>query len=372
MTEENLNQNIDQSAEVVEQAEDLSQGLSDEQIIANMQRRREERLKQVDNSSEDEEESDSDEDTQDEKKKSLENNDDEKSPEDNDEDTENEEESEEEVDKYPVKIKGKTTEVELPKLAEGYAKWEAYQEEVKEFDEKKNKFIEVEEGFKKHIHEAGNEVVKLGQRLLQQLREDTKPDGRYAKETMEDLYKYDPAEWVKRNEELRQQQDALKAAEIWRNAEEERLKTEYQKHINEEAKRNAAILAERLTGGDVKKLDPIFKEVSEYLLNSGNYDIKAEEIDGLYRSSLWEIAYKAMKYDDSLASAKSVAKKIAKAPKLVKPGAAKDSSSQSLAYLEKKATELRSQLNERSGYSNEKAVELYQLNRKINALKRAS
>ena len=246
-----------------------------------------------------------------------------------DEDAESDEETEEEgesdddddsdtddADSVRIKVNGEMKDVTFDELISTYSKSQGLEAKIQANVEESKKLKSKEVELNKYHHDAFNHLVDLGKRLNEQIR----TDDRFSQSEMGRLRVEDPAEWGARNQELRDKQDSLRrVSELQQrkgHEEAERRKAQDSEYAQTEVKKLSSKYPELK---NQKALESKLDEVGEYLTKS--YGFKQDEVDSLMRADMWDIAIKAMAFDQSKANVSDLANRIKKAPKMVKPGA---------------------------------------------------
>lgn len=264
-------------------------------------------------------------------------------------------------DKITIKVNGRMEEVTLEDLIANYSKGKGYEKKMAAVTERETTLNSREATLNARHEEAVNHVVSLGKQLLSQINKDE----RYSPETMEALRREDPTEWVARRQELADKQESIRRARMLEQQEHERRSTEAKANYDKWADGQIKHLQGKFPEfADKKALESTLSEVGEYLTNT--YDFTPEEVKDLVRSSMWEVAIKAMRYDQARSGVKDIAKQIRKAPKMLTPSAKQQQSK--LTGLEKQLADKRAELKKTG---NQKlAVEVIQLQRKLAAQKK--
>ena len=216
----------------------------------------------------------------------------------------------EEKPKYRVKVDNEELEVELDELIKGYSRTSDYTKKTQSLAEQR-KQVEAE---RQKIEEAAKLRDTYAQRLqvIEQML--TQPEENLAelKETDPIGYAVKMAEKVEREKQLaavRQEREAVQARQ--QAEQQERLKA----HLASEAERLKTAIPE--IADDVKG-EVIRKEIKDFARSIGFSD---QELSQVYDSRAVLTLYKAMQYDKLMKSKPSATKKVAEAPKTLRPGA---------------------------------------------------
>ncbi len=271
-----------------------------------------------------------------------------------------EEEQEPQDDLYDVKVNGKVETVTLEELKKSYSKAKGADARFEEAANMKKEFETQKQGFEQHFKQAGDHVIQLGQQLLQQLKTDT----RYSPQEMESLRYTDVAEWNARKLEIQEKENLIRQsqsiAQQRKAAEEATKKAAFDNFAKEQAKDLVSRFKE-FKNEEVR--DKTIRRASDYLAQKG---FSAEEIDGLVRANMWEIAINSMRYESAKSKISGVTDEVKKAPKMLKPGA-KQPPLTEVGKLERELAGKQAEL--KKGGSKQLATEIMQLKRKIAAQK---
>lgn len=264
-------------------------------------------------------------------------------------------------DAIEIKVNGKMEKVTLTDLVANYSKGQGFEKKMTELAEKEKTYTRREADLTAKHNDAANHVISLGRQLQEQITKDV----RYSKETMDQLRQTDPSEWSARRAELSDKQVSVQRAQALAQHQQQQRAAQEKAQNEQYASEQVKLLKSKIPEfSDPKVMASTLDEVEEYL-TSGNFDFSPDEIKGLARSSMWEIAMKAMKYDQAKGNVKDFAKQIRKAPRMLTPGA-KQSQSQ-LTGLEKQLADKRADLKKTGNQKT--AVEVLQLQRKIQSQK---
>ena len=258
-----------------------------------------------------------------------------------------------------IKVNGEMRDVSLDDLISSYSEYETNKEINRDFEERETKFTERQQQLDKFHKEASDHVVALGKKLLEQVQ----TDNRFSNEEMNRLREEDPVEWTARKEELRTKQELIRESDHQYKLRQQEEQRQAEEHYNNYAKGQAEKLVSKYKDfSDEKVMTEKLGEVGKYL--TSNYDFTKEEVEGLVRADMFDIAIKAMKYDQTKSNIKDFAKKVKESPKLIKPIARKDVSTKN--DLQRQIANKTQQLK-RSG-SQQTAGELLILKKQLRAL----
>jgi len=223
-----------------------------------------------------------------------------------------EEELVEENPTYTVKAAGEEKQVTLDELMQGYQLGADYTKKTQEVAEQR-KAIEAEQ---QAIVEAKQVRDTYAQRL-QAIEEFLQQDSE-TPESLAAMKENDPIGYAEKVADMTEKKEQL--AQV--RAEQQRLAQQQQaerqqnmaKHIQQEAQKLSQVLPEF---SDPTKGEQIRNEIRNYGKSVGFTD---QELANVYDSRHVLMLHKAMQYDKLQKSKPSVTKKVAKAPKMVKPG----------------------------------------------------
>lgn len=239
-------------------------------------------------------------------------------------------EEQEEPQKFRVKAAGEEREVTLDELIKSYQLGTDYTKKSQAVAEER-KAVEAE---RQAIQEAKALRDQYAQRLEmmeQMLRpQDETENLAYLKETDPIGYSVKVAEMVERDKQL----NAVRAERerIAQQQEQERQQN-LQRMVAEESQKLVAAVPEF---ADPTKGEALRKDIRSFGKSLGFSD---QELASVYDSRAVLTLYKAMQYDKLMASKPEVTKKVAQAPKVIKPGVAqsRDTGSEELKKLKARA-----------------------------------
>ena len=227
------------------------------------------------------------------------------------------EDEQEEPPRYRVKAAGEEREVTLDELVKGYQLGADYTKKTTEVAEQR-KVIEAERMAieqAKQIRDQYAQRLKMMEEILHQPEEDieslkdTDPIG-YAVKVAEQTQREKQLQAIK-NEQARiaQQQQAEQAQNL-------------RGFIAKEAEKLSAVIPEY---ADKDKGHQLRQDIRSYAKSLGWSD---EELSAIYDSRAVVTIYKAMQYDKLQEKKPAVTKRVADAPRMVKPGTAESKTSQ--------------------------------------------
>ena len=240
--------------------------------------------------------------------------------EESDEDYEEPEESDdepEELPRYRVKAAGEEKEVTLDELIKGYQLGADYTKKTSDVAEQR-RAVEAE---RQAIEEAKQLREAYAQRLqlVEQFLSTPEEDIEHLKET-------DPIGYAVKVAEQTQKEKQLQAvrAEQAKLAEKQQFEQaqSLRNHLAAESEKIAAIIPEY---ADKEKGAKVRQEIREYAKSIGWTD---QELGSVYDSRAVLSLYEGMQYRKLMQNKPAVTKKVAEAPKMVKPGTTKAQASE--------------------------------------------
>jgi hypothetical protein len=217
--------------------------------------------------------------------------------------------------KYRVKVDNDEVEVDVDELIKGYSRTSDYTRKTQQLAEQR-KVIEAE---KAKIDEASKLRDQYAQRLQvieQVLAQSPQEDMAALKETDPIGYAVKMAEQVEREKQLAAvRQERAQLAQRQYAEQQERLKL----HIAREAE----LLKEKLPDyADETKGAVLRHEIKEYAKSSGYTE---QDLNSVYDHKAIVHLYKSMMYDRLIKSKPATAKRVAEAPKTLRPGTTQQS-----------------------------------------------
>ena len=234
------------------------------------------------------------------------------------EETEYQEEAVEESPKYRVKANGEELEVSLDELLNGYSRTADYQKKTQSLAEQR-KSVEAE---RVKIDEAARTRDTYAQRLqvIEQLlsTQDT--------ENLQELKESDPIAYAIKVAERSEREKQLQAVQ----AERQRVSQEQQALQGQRLHQHIQAEQEKLKSAipdfkDEAKAEVIRRDIRSYAKSIGFSD---QELSQVYDSRAVQTLYKAMQYEKLVAGKAGATKKVASAPKTLKPGTSNPQSSE--------------------------------------------
>ena len=214
---------------------------------------------------------------------------------------------------YTVKVDGSEMEVNLDELLRGYQREADYTRKTSELSLEKSRHNDMMQQSQSEINQKLSKLTELTSAAQQELQTE------YSNIDFEKLYEDDPVEAARLEHKMRKRAENLqKIQEETRNNQ----MNEFQKYIQEEQAKVATLIPEF---ADPAKASRMKSDMRSYLTKLGYND---KEIGSVYDSRQVMLIKDAMAYDKLKKSNVKVTKKVAKAPKVVKPGVAKTKAEQ--------------------------------------------
>jgi hypothetical protein len=214
---------------------------------------------------------------------------------------------------YTVKVDGSEMEVTLDELLRGYQREADYTRKTSELSLEKSRHNDMMQQSQSEINQKLSKLTELTSAAQQELQTE------YSNIDFEKLYEDDPVEAARLEHKMRK-----RAENLQRIQEETRNNqmNEFQKYLQEEQAKVATLIPDF---ADPAKASRIKSEMRTYLTKLGYNN---NEIASVYDSRQVMLIKDAMAYDKLKKSNVKVTKKVAKAPKVVKPGVPKTKAEQ--------------------------------------------
>ena len=214
---------------------------------------------------------------------------------------------------YTVKVDGSEMEVTLDELLRGYQREADYTRKTSELSLEKSRHNDMMQQSQSEINQKLSKLTELTSAAQQELQTE------YSNIDFEKLYEDDPVEAARLEHKMRK-----RAENLQRIQEETRNKqmNEFQKYLQEQQAKVATMIPDF---ADPAKASRIKSEMRTYLTKLGYNN---NEIASVYDSRQVMLIKDAMAYDKLKKSNVKVTKKVAKAPKVVKPGVPKTKAEQ--------------------------------------------
>ena len=227
---------------------------------------------------------------------------------------------------YTVKVDGSEMEVTLDELLRGYQREADYTRKTSELSLEKSKYNDLLQQSQSEINQKLSKLNQLTGMAQQELQRE------YSNIDFEKLYEDDPVEAAKLEHKMRKRAENLQ--QIQRETQENQM-NEFQKYIQEQQNKVATLIPEF---SDPAKASKMKSDMRSYLMKLGYND---QEINSVYDSRQVLLIRDAMAYNKLKKSNVKVTKKVAKAPKVVKPGVPKTKAEQAAKQRRDKLNHLK-------------------------------
>jgi len=214
---------------------------------------------------------------------------------------------------YTVKVDGSEMEVTLDELLRGYQREADYTRKTSELSLERSRYNDMMQQSQSEINQKLSKLTELTSAAQQELQNE------YSNIDFEKLYEDDPAEAARLEHKMRKRAENLQ--QIQRETQENQM-NEFQRYIQEQQAKVATLIPEF---ADPAKASRMKSDMRTYLTKLGYND---KEIASVYDSRQVMLIKDAMAFDKLKKSNVRVTKKVAKAPKVLKPGVAKTKAEQ--------------------------------------------
>ena len=227
------------------------------------------------------------------------------------EEAESQEEEVEELPKYRVKVSGEEVEVSLDELLNGYSRTADYQKKTQSLAEQR-KAVEAD---RVKIDEAAKTRETYAQRLqvIEQLLQQQDQNQDLASLKSEDPIAYAVAMGEKMERDKQMQAVQMERQRV-QQEQQSYTQAQLQKHIQAEQAKLVEAIPEFK---DDVKAEVIRRDIRNYAKAQGFSD---QELSQVYDSRAVLALYKAAQYDKLMANKGVTSKKVANAPKTIRPG----------------------------------------------------
>ena len=244
------------------------------------------------------------------------------------EEAEYQEEEVEEQPRYRVKVSGEEVEVSLDELLNGYSRTADYQKKTQFLAEQRKAVeaerIKIEEAAK--TRETYSQRLQVIEQLLQQQNQG---------EDLSSLKAEDPIAYAVAMAEKFEREKQLQAVQLERQrVQQEQMSHQHallQKHIQQEQQKLVEAIPDFK---DDVKAEVIRRDIRNYAKSIGFSD---QELSQVYDSRAVQTLYKAMQYEKLMANKGATTKKVATAPKTIRPGTSNPQSSENEAIKKERA-----------------------------------
>lgn len=214
---------------------------------------------------------------------------------------------------YTVKVDGSEMEVTLDELLRGYQREADYTRKTSELSLERSRHNDMMQQSQSEINQKLSKLTELTSAAQQELQNE------YSNIDFEKLYEDDPVEAARLEHKMRKRAENLQ--QIQRETQENQM-NEFQRYIQEQQAKVATLIPEF---ADPAKASKMKSDMRTYLTKLGYND---KEIASVYDSRQVMLIKDAMAFDKLKKSNVRVTKKVAKAPKVLKPGVAKTKAEQ--------------------------------------------
>ena len=235
------------------------------------------------------------------------------------EEAESQEEVVEELPKYRVKVSGEEVEVSLDELLNGYSRTADYQKKTQSLAEQR-KAVEAD---RVKIAEAAQTRETYAQRLqvIEQLLHQQNQG-----EDLSQLKAEDPIAYAVAMAEKMERDKQLQAVQIERQRVQQEQQSYTQAQLQKHIQAEQAKLVEAIPEfKDDVKAEVVRRDIRNYAKSQGFTD---QELSQVYDSRAVLALYKAAQYDKLMAGKGVTSKKVANAPKTIRPGTSNPQSSE--------------------------------------------
>ena len=210
---------------------------------------------------------------------------------------------------YTVKVDGSELTVTLDELLRGYQREADYTRKTSELSLEKSKYNDLMQQSQSEINNKLSKLTELTTVAQQELQRE------YSNIDFEKLYEEDPTEAARLEHKMRKRAENLAMIQEETKANQAQ---EFQKYLQEQQHKVATLVPEF---NDPAKATKLKADMRQYLSKVGYGD---QEINSVYDARQVLLIRDAMAYDALRKSNAKVTKKVATAPKVVKPGTAKN------------------------------------------------
>ena len=244
------------------------------------------------------------------------------------EEAESQEEEVEELPKYRVKVSGEEVEVSLDELLNGYSRTADYQKKTQSLAEQRKAVeadrVKIDEAAK--TRETYAQRLQVIEQLLQQ--QDQNQD-------LASLKSEDPIAYAVAMAEKMERDKQLQAVQIERQRVQQEQQSYTQAQLQKHIQAEQAKLVEAIPEfKDDVKAEVVRRDIRNYAKSQGFTD---QELSQVYDSRAVLALYKAAQYDKLMAGKGATSKKVANAPKTIRPGTSNPQSSENETVKKERA-----------------------------------
>lgn len=226
---------------------------------------------------------------------------------------EQEAEQVEETPRYRVKAAGEEREVTIDELIKSYQLGTDYTSKTQALAEQR-KAIEAEKAAveqAKHLRDQYAQRLELIEKVLAEQNK---------AEDFESLKETNPIGYAVKVAEQSQNERRLQAVQAERQRLAQQQQSEHQSRLQEIIASESEKLAQAIPEWNTEKGEEVRRDIRTYAKGLGYSD---QELSAVYDSRAVATLWKAAQYDKLVAGKPEVTKKVAEAPKMLKPGTAK-------------------------------------------------
>ena len=244
------------------------------------------------------------------------------------EEAESQEEEVEELPKYRVKVSGEEVEVSLDELLNGYSRTADYQKKTQSLAEQRKAVeadrVKIDEAAK--TRETYAQRLQVIEQLLQQ--QDQGQD-------LASLKSEDPIAYAVAMAEKMERDKQLQAVQMERQRVQQEQQSHQQIQLQKHIQAEQAKLVEAIPEfKDDVKAEVVRRDIRNYAKSQGFTD---QELSQVYDSRAVLALYKAAQYDKLMANKGVTSKKVANAPKTIRPGTSNPQSSENETFKKERA-----------------------------------
>lgn len=244
------------------------------------------------------------------------------------EEAESQEEVVEELPKYRVKVSGEEVEVSLDELLNGYSRTADYQKKTQSLAEQRKAVeadrVKIDEAAK--TRETYAQRLQVIEQLLQQ--QDQNQD-------LASLKSEDPIAYAVAMAEKMERDKQLQAVQMERQRVQQEQQSHQQAQLQKHIQAEQAKLVEAIPEfKDDVKAEVVRRDIRNYAKSQGFTD---QELSQVYDSRAVLALYKAAQYDKLMANKGVTSKKVANAPKTIRPGTSNPQSSENETVKKERA-----------------------------------
>ena len=235
-------------------------------------------------------------------------------------------------DEFEVETADGVRKVTRDELVKSYLRQEDYTRKTQAIAETSE---QLKTKFSQYETEAINRLNALEERLTSEYQQVA-----LTAEQWEGLKQHDPQAYLLKREEMRERETQIMAARQERDSRHQQITQLAEQERLQAVQRNDALLADRIPEwkDPVKKAE-LQTQIIGYLENAG---FNQNEINGITDARAIEVALDAMKWRALQKEKPLIAKKVATAPRMAKPGAGTDKGDMQRVNLEAARKKLRS------------------------------